>query len=102
MQTKRLSTQTIRCPDCGLVLHAIDGATRFKCVYDIKVWRRVCTRVHLGDAAWCLVQRDGTLPLPKATDRGVRNRHTADLVIIGSHCVAWSSSSSDYGQRVSR
>jgi len=51
-RAKRLSTQTITCPDCGLVLRAIGGTTGFKCVYDIKVWRRACTRVYLGDAAW--------------------------------------------------
>jgi len=68
-------------------LRAIDGTTGFKCVYDTKVWRRVCTRVDLGDAAWCLVQRDGTHPLPPAMNRGDRSRNIADLVIIGSHCI---------------
>jgi len=56
--------QTITCPDCGLVLRVTDDTTVFKFVYDMKNWRRVCTRAHLGDAAWCLVQRDGTHPLP--------------------------------------
>jgi hypothetical protein len=45
-------------------LRVTDDTTVFKFVYDMKNWRRVCTRAHLGDAAWCLVQRDGTHPLP--------------------------------------
>jgi putative molybdopterin biosynthesis protein len=44
-------------------------------------------RVHFGDPAWCLVQRDGTHPLPPAMHRDKRGRNIADLVIIGSHCV---------------
>src|SRR5262249_36956247 len=44
-------------------------------------------RVHLEDAAWCLVQRDGTHPLPPAVNGGNRRSHNADLVIVGSHCV---------------
>src|SRR5262245_24310938 len=86
-RTKQLSTQTITCPDCGLVLRAIDGTTGFKCIYDMKVWRRICTRVDLGDAAWCLVQRDGTHPLIPVMDRADRSRRIADLVIVGSHCI---------------
>jgi hypothetical protein len=60
------SSQTTTCPDCGLALRV--DTTAFKFVYDMKDWRRVCTRVHLGDAAWCLVQRDGTNLLPPAMD----------------------------------
>jgi putative molybdopterin biosynthesis protein len=77
----------IKCPDCGLVLRAIDDTIGFKCVYDIDVWRRICTRVDLGGAAWCLVQRDGTHTRPPVMDRGDRRRNIADLVMIGSHCI---------------
>jgi hypothetical protein len=52
--------QTITCPDCGLLLHVTDDTEDFKFAYDMKEWRGICTRVHLGDAAWCLVLRDGT------------------------------------------
>src|SRR5215475_12618428 len=86
-RAKGPSTQTITCPDCGLVLRVTDGARGFKCAYDMRAWRRVCTRVDLGDAAWCLVQRDGTHPLRLAMDGGKRTHHATDLVIIGSHCV---------------
>jgi hypothetical protein len=55
--------KTITCPDCGLVLRVADDSCGFKFVYDMKDWQRICTRVHLGDAAWCLVHRDGTYPL---------------------------------------
>jgi len=79
--------RAITCPDCGLVLRVTDDAPGFRCAYDRRVWQRVCARVHLGDAAWCLVQRDGTLPLPSAMDVAERGRHIADLVITGSHCV---------------
>jgi hypothetical protein len=58
--------QTIRCPDCGLELRLTDDARRLKIFYDMRAWRRTCTRVHLGDAAWCLIERDGTHPLPPA------------------------------------
>jgi len=62
--------QTIRCPDCGLVLRVTDDTAVFKFSYNIKDWRRICTRVHLGDATWCLVQRDGTHPpVPAMTRR---------------------------------
>jgi hypothetical protein len=36
----------------------------------MKDWRRICLQPHLGDAAWCLIQRDGTHPLPVIDDRG--------------------------------
>jgi len=75
------------CPDFGLVLRVIDGSPGFKFVYDMRAWRRVCRRVHLGDAAWCLVQRDGTHAQRLAMNGGEHGRHIADLVIIGSHCV---------------
>ena len=52
--------QTITCPDCGLLLHVTDDTADFKFAYDMKEWRGICMRVHLGDAAWCLVLRDGT------------------------------------------
>src|SRR5689334_12581907 len=81
-RAKGLSRRTITCPDCGLVLSAVDDRSCFKCVYDRRVWRQICTRAHLGDAAWCLVQRDGTHPLPPATDGGECGRN-----ILGSHCV---------------
>src|SRR5215467_2734769 len=86
-RTKGSSTQTMTCPDCGLVLRVVNGSPGFKIVYDRRAWRRVCTRVNLDDAAWCLVQRDGTHPLPAIMDGGDRDRHSVDLVIIGSHCV---------------
>jgi hypothetical protein len=56
--------QTITCPDCGLVLHVTDDTADVKFSHDLKDWRRICTRVHLGAAAWCLVLRDGAQPLP--------------------------------------
>src|SRR5262245_25644930 len=87
LRVYRHSAQTITCPDCGLVLRSINGTTGFKCVYDIDVWRRVCTHVDLGDAAWCLVQRDGTHPLPPAMNCSDRSCNIADLVFIGSHCI---------------
>src|SRR5262245_18848128 len=59
-RAKEPSIQTVTCPDCGLVLRLIDGSPGFKLVYDRRAWQRACTRVHLEDAAWCLVQRDGT------------------------------------------
>jgi len=68
-------------------LRSINGTIGFKCVYDINVWRRICTRVDLGHAAWCLVQRDGTHPLPPAINCGDRSCNIADLVIVGSHCI---------------
>jgi hypothetical protein len=55
--------QTITCSDCGLVLHLADDTADFKFAYDMKDWRRICTRAHLGDPVWCLVLRDGTQPL---------------------------------------
>ena len=55
------SPQTIACPHCRLVLRATLEACGFKFVYDMRDWRRICTRVHLGGAAWCLIQRDGTI-----------------------------------------
>ena len=58
--------QTATCPDCGLVLQVTADAQGFNYVYDMRDWRRICTRVHLGDAALCLIQRDGTQPLPPA------------------------------------
>ena len=64
------STRKIVCPDCGLILRATDQARGFKFVYDMSDWRRICARVHLGDAAWCLIQRDGTYKLPLAMDGG--------------------------------
>jgi hypothetical protein len=45
-------------------LRVTDDTAAFKFAYDMKDWRRVCMREHLGDAAWCLVQRDGTHPAP--------------------------------------
>jgi hypothetical protein len=65
-QANKPSTQAITCPDCGLVLRVADDALGFRFVYDMRDWRLICTRVHLGHAAWCLVQRDGTHPLPSA------------------------------------
>jgi hypothetical protein len=49
-------------------LRVTDDALGFKFVYDMRDWRRICTRVHLGDAAWCLIQRDGTQPLSHAME----------------------------------
>src|SRR5262249_6323028 len=86
-RAKGPASQTMTCPDCGLALRAIGGSPGFKIVYDKIAWRRVCTRVHLGDPAWCLIQRDGTHPPHSAMDGGERGSHNADLVIIGSHCV---------------
>src|SRR5262245_4943038 len=76
-RAKGPSTQTMTCPDCGLFLHVIDGPPGFKIVYDRRAWRRVCTRVHLDDAAWCLVQRDGTYRLPTTMVGGERSNHNA-------------------------
>jgi hypothetical protein len=56
-RAKRLSRRTITRPDCDLVLRAVDDGSGSKFVYDERVWRCICTRVHLGDAARCLVQR---------------------------------------------
>jgi hypothetical protein len=67
---KRPASKTMTCPDCGLMLCVTTDAPRFKIVYDIRDWRRTCKRVHLGDAAWCLVQRDGTYALPPAKNGG--------------------------------
>jgi hypothetical protein len=65
-ENNRMPTKTIACPDCGLVLHVSDdNAPGFKFVYDERDWRRRCMRLHLGDAAWCLVQRDGASPPKK-------------------------------------
>src|SRR5262245_5456996 len=86
-RAKGPSIQTKTCPDCGLTLRVIDGSSGFKIDYDRTAWRRVCTRVHLDDAAWCLVQRDGTHPLPPAVNGVNRRSRNADLVIVGSHCV---------------
>ena len=60
-----MPTKTITCPDCGLALHVSDDAAGFRFVYDVSDWQRRCKRLHLGDAAWCLVQRDGTSPPKK-------------------------------------
>jgi PBP superfamily domain len=86
-RAERSSSRTITCPDCGLVLRIVDDAPGREFIYDMRAWRLVCRRVHLGDPAWCLVQRDGTHPLLPAMDRDKRGRNIADLVIIGSHCV---------------
>lgn len=51
--------KNITCRDCGLVLRLSDDGAGFKCVYDLIEWKNLCKRRHLGDAAWCLVQRDG-------------------------------------------
>lgn len=65
-ENNQMPTKTITCPDCGLVLHVNDDtAPGFKFVYDMRDWQRRCKRLHLGDAAWCLVQRDGTSPPKK-------------------------------------
>ena len=58
-ENNRIPTKTITCPDCGLALHVNDDAPRFRFVYDAMDWQRRCKRLHLEDAAWCLVQRDG-------------------------------------------
>jgi hypothetical protein len=42
--------QTATCADCGLVLQVTADAQGFNFVYDMRDWRRICTRVHLGDA----------------------------------------------------
>jgi hypothetical protein len=67
-ENNRMPTKTITCPDCGLVLHVSDDnapSLGFKFVYDVRDWQRRCKRLHLGDAAWCLVQRDGMSPPKK-------------------------------------
>jgi hypothetical protein len=66
---------SISCPDCGLVLRVIDDAAGFKCAYDMRDWRRFCARVDLGDAAWCLIQRDGTYPMSTAMNGGSCHRN---------------------------
>jgi hypothetical protein len=53
-QARKTFIQTT-CPDCGLELRLTDDARGFKIVYDLRDWRRICTRAHLGDAAWCLI-----------------------------------------------
>jgi hypothetical protein len=68
-QARRPSIQTTACPDCGLKLHVTDDARGVKLAYDMRDWRRMCMRAHLGDAAWCLIQRDGTNQLPLANRR---------------------------------
>jgi hypothetical protein len=65
-RSRKPPTQTITCPDCGLVLRSSDHARVFKIVYDEREWRRICGRVYLGNAAWCLIQRDGTYKLSLA------------------------------------
>jgi hypothetical protein len=69
-QTEKRSTGTITCADCGLVLRVFHDPHCFKLVYDIRDWRRACTRVYLGDAAWCLVQREGASKLAPPDARG--------------------------------
>jgi hypothetical protein len=64
--------QMTTCPDCGLVLHVTNDALGSNFVYDMRDWRRICTRVHLGDAALCLIQRRGTQSLPTAMAGGER------------------------------
>jgi len=54
--------KTITCPDCGLILRVAAPGLH----YDKKDWLRICTRVHLGGPAWCVVQYVGTHPLPLA------------------------------------
>ena len=73
-EVKKPSTQTIACPDCGLVLQATDQACGFNFAYDMREWQRVCARVQLGDPVWCLILRDGTYKLPVAMD-GDDNSH---------------------------
>jgi hypothetical protein len=71
-QAKKPSTHAITCPDCGLELRVSYDALGFKFDYDMRDWRRSCMRAHLGDAAWCLIQRDNTQP-PPAMDRRKRD-----------------------------
>src|SRR5262249_23924984 len=53
---------TIACPHCGLVLRVVSEVGLFRCNYDQGDWQRLCKRLHLGDAAWCQLQRKGTSP----------------------------------------
>ena len=52
-QARNPSTRTIECPDCGLILCVSDDAPGLH--YDMRDWRRICTRVRLGGPAWCLI-----------------------------------------------
>jgi hypothetical protein len=49
-------------------LQVTADAQGFNFVYDMREWQRICTRVHLGDAALYLIQRDGTQPLATGHD----------------------------------
>ena len=50
---------TIACSDCGLVLQVVSAVGLFRFNYDQGDWQRLCKRLHLGDAAWCQLQRKG-------------------------------------------
>jgi hypothetical protein len=69
-QARKPCIQTTICPDCGLELRLTYDARGFKIDYDMRAWRRMCTRVPLGDAAWCLIERDGTHQQPTGGEWG--------------------------------
>jgi hypothetical protein len=47
-QARNLSIQMTTCPNCGLELRLTDDARGLKIVYDMRAWRHICARVHLG------------------------------------------------------
>jgi hypothetical protein len=63
-----MTVKRITCPDCALVLEVSEEGPNFKFIYDLDDWRRRCKRRHLGDAVWCLLQRDGTSSTPGVAD----------------------------------
>jgi hypothetical protein len=50
-------SESITCPDCGLILNITRDATGTTLVYDLRDWKRRCKHSHLGDPAWCLLQQ---------------------------------------------
>jgi transcriptional regulator with XRE-family HTH domain len=59
-------SESITCPDCGLILNITRDATGTTLVYDFRDWKRRCKHPHLGDPAWCLLEQ-GTLLLVRDT-----------------------------------
>ena len=61
-----MSTKTITCPDCGLVLRVARDATKSTLLYEVGDWQSRCQRPDLGDPAGCLIRRDGARPKKQA------------------------------------
>jgi hypothetical protein len=61
-----MSTKTITCPDCGLVLRVAHDSTKSTLLYEVGAWESRCQRPDLDDPARCLIRREGARPKKQA------------------------------------